>query len=161
MRQLEQKRRGFALIAVLGVLTVLVLYVFAVEGAVNHTNHMDAGDRARIQHSEELAAIAAMLQPVAQARTIKLSSEADRMNFTANVVLRPLVAGDDVWRSLPGMRPRPGDAVAEIHWMGGAAAGKSDRILINLQSRRRGLVRLDQTSAVTTSTSSTVERQPS
>lgn len=160
MRQMNQHRRGFALIAVLGVLAILLIYLVAVQGSVGQTAAMDRAGRARMERSESLAAMAAMLRPVATPATLPISDK-QHLNFEAQVALRPVAAGDEVWRSLPGMRPRPGDTLAEIRWTSGAAAGASDRILINLQSRRHGLIHLDPPAArSTSSTLSSVERQP-
>lgn len=161
MRQLNQNRRGFALIAVLGVLAVLLIYFVTVQGSVGQTVAMDQAGRVRIERSESLAAMAAMLQPVAAPTTLKISDK-QHLNFEAEVAMRPIAAGDEVWRSLPGLSPRPGDTLAEIRWTSGAAAGTADRVLINLQSRRHGLIRLDPPAVRSTSpTASSAERQPS
>lgn len=160
MRQLNQNRRGFALIAVLGVLAVVLVYLVTLQGSVGQTAAMDQAGRVRMERSEALAAMAAMLQPVATPTTLKVSDK-QHLNYTAEVALRPVGAGDEIWRSLPSMSARPGDTLAEIRWVSGSAAGATDRVLINLQSRRHGLVRLDPPAAHSTSTTSpSAERQP-
>lgn len=161
MRQLNRNRRGFALIAVLGVLAVLIIYLVTVQGAVGQTAALDQAGRVRMERSEALAAMAAMLAPVAAPTTLSVS-DTQHLHYAAEVRMRPVAAGDEVWRALPGMSARPGDTLAEIRWTSGSAAGTTDRILINLQSRRRGIVHLDApVSRSTPTTPSSAERQPS
>lgn len=147
MMQHSRSRRGFALIAVIGVLTVLIFYLAAVQGSVSQTVHQDDTGRGRMEHAEALAAMAGIVSPVDTATTITITSTAEKpiitdMAFSAQVGVRPLAAADEAWASMPGMRQRPGDMLLNIRWTGGPAAGTVDRVLINTQSRRRGMVRL-------------------
>lgn len=140
--------RGFALIAVLGIMVLLLIYLAAVQGSVSLTSAVDSVTRGRMQHSAALAAMPGLIPPVDTATTITLNSTPDRyiikdMAFSAQVGARPLAAGDEAWASLPGMRHRQGDMLLNIKWTSGPAAGTADRVLINHQWRRRGIVRLN------------------
>jgi hypothetical protein len=134
-----RSQNGYALLVVIGLLTMLVLYLGAVQGSVQMTHNQGKVNATRQDKAEALAALIALTARVSQSPAQPSQWQAPN-GLKARVAVTPLPASHDFWRKLPFIPPQPGDELLSIEWLN--AKLTTDRLIVNRQGLRRGVIRL-------------------
>ena len=125
------------MLVVMALIACLVVYLSMASGAVLHTKQTDkrlAGRQTMAAASSDILARVLSGDNPGEVRTDS--------GYTASVTLKSAGANDPVWGKLPGLRPLPGDQKLHIEWDGPQAQEVGEMYIVNLQNRRRGVIRI-------------------
>lgn len=142
-----QRKRGMALLVVIGAMALLILLFVAVAATVQTTHTQTRLMALRQSQNAETATLVSTLTADASttgSTATHLTCEIGGAESSVSIQRTPLAPDDALYAAQPALRHRPGDALASVSWEGGRVPPKTEEYLINTQGRRDGAVYLGQ-----------------